>query len=50
MQERMLRWLDNQIADAVSDIPRKMLPQWSDLATTSQVGDEETEYNYVREG
>lgn len=29
--DKMMRWLDNQIGDAVSDIPRRLLPQWSDL-------------------
>ena len=27
----MLRFLDAQIGDAVNDIPRRMLPSWSDL-------------------
>lgn len=39
--DRMLRWMDNQISDAVSDIPRKLLPQWSELATAGESPDEE---------
>ena len=31
MQKRMMRWMDNQIGDAVSDIPRSMLPARSDF-------------------
>lgn len=34
--DRMMRWLDNQISDAVSDIPRKLLPQWSEFATVGE--------------
>lgn len=36
MQERMVRWLDNQIQDAVSDIPRRLLPAWSDFAPAQE--------------
>ena len=34
MVQRMLHWLDNQISDVVSDIPRKLVPQWSDFLPT----------------
>lgn len=37
----MLRFLENQIADAVSDIPRRLLPHWSDMPTTDTVPDHE---------
>lgn len=41
MMQRTLRWLDNQIAEAVSDIPRSLLPAWSDFTPTDQAGDED---------
>jgi hypothetical protein len=31
MAQRMMVWMNNQIGDAVSDIPRRLLPQWSDF-------------------
>jgi len=36
MLDRVFRWLDNQIGDAVSDIPRTLLPQWSDFQTVEE--------------
>ena len=36
MWRRVMRWLDNQIGDAVSDLPRSSLPQWSDFQTVSE--------------
>lgn len=32
MLMRVNRWMENQVSDAVSDIPRSLLPQWSDFA------------------
>lgn len=35
----MLKFLEDQIESAISDIPRSMLPQWSELETTDQAPD-----------
>lgn len=40
MMGRVMRWMDNQIGDAVSDIPRKLLPQWSQFAPVETARDE----------
>jgi len=41
MMMRTLRWLDGQIGDAVSDIPRKLLPQWSDFQQSATAAPDE---------
>lgn len=41
MQLRMMHWLDQQIGAVVSDIPRRLLPQWSDFRTTDEPPDDE---------
>lgn len=47
--DRMTKWLDNQISDAVSDIPRSLLPQWSDLATVNAPPDHEAAHESLYE-
>lgn len=41
MMGRILGWLDNQISDVVSDIPRKLLPQWSEFAQAESAPNED---------
>lgn len=50
MLDRSLRWLDNQISDAVSDVPRTLLPQWSDFtAAADPYKDDEHLHSLVTE-
>lgn len=47
---KMMQWLDNQIGEAVSDIPRTLLPQWSEFGTTETAfGDDEQLHNSLAE-
>lgn len=46
--DRMMKWLDNQIGEAISDIPRRMLPQWSDFTDAAPL-DTETIHNNLKE-
>jgi hypothetical protein len=41
MQLRMMKWLDTQIADAVSDIPRRLLPPRSAFQPVERAADED---------
>lgn len=41
MMRRVMTWMDNQIGEAVSDIPRSLLPSWSDFKTTETAPDHE---------
>jgi hypothetical protein len=49
MMERTMRWLEGQISDAVSDIPRTLLPQWSDFQQVDQAADEAAAHAHVVE-
>jgi hypothetical protein len=50
MMARVMRWMDNQIGDAVSDIPRRLLPQWSQFAQVDGAPDEEQAHTQVVKG
>lgn len=41
MMARVMAWMDHQIGDAVSDIPRSLLPQWSEFQPTETAPDHE---------
>lgn len=41
MMRRVMSWMDNQIGEAVSDIPRSLLPQWSEFQQTATAPDHE---------
>lgn len=47
MMRRVMTWLDNQIGEAVSDIPRTLLPSWSEFQTTETAPDHEAAVRQV---
>jgi hypothetical protein len=50
MLARVMRWVDGQIGEAVSDIPRRMMPDWSDFAgEESLYTDEDTLHQSLTE-
>lgn len=41
IMERILKYIDHQVGEAVSDIPRKLLPSWSDFTPSEEARDED---------